>query len=126
MDFSRSELSRLADSVVSQTAQSIVTEANKNLKLLSDYGVTADSVKKLQQKIDEYSALMVAPKVATVAKNDAKKRIIILVEKIDVLLKERIDPMIETFSESNPAFYDQYKTARKIDDLGTRHKKPVA
>ena len=42
----------------------------------------------------------------------------------DEVLKEEIDPMMQVFRMSDAEFYNEYRAARVIRDLGVRHTKP--
>jgi hypothetical protein len=123
MDLSRSELKKIADTAIGDTVQKVATVAKKHLASLADYGVTNDSIQKLQEMISDYEKLIKAPRIATINRKEYNQSVLDIVKNIYDLLNDRLDPLMETFSESHPEFYRKYFDAREIIDLGTRHEK---
>ncbi|MBI3417279.1 MAG: hypothetical protein HY043_18465, partial [Verrucomicrobia bacterium] len=46
----------------------------------------------------------------------ATKELVDLFTQLDVVLNEQLDPLVEKFQASAPAFYNEYKQARVIID----------
>jgi hypothetical protein len=47
-----------------------------------------------------------------------------LFTQADTILTEQLDRMMEKFNSSDQQFYQEYKSAREIKDLGHRIEKP--
>lgn len=51
----------------------------------------------------------------------ATKELVDLFTQLDVVLNEQLDPLVEKFQASAPAFYNEYKQARVIIDSAATH-----
>jgi hypothetical protein len=47
-----------------------------------------------------------------------------VMKEMSALLREKIDILVAALEPANPAFYEQYRNARTIVDMGGRHEKP--
>ncbi len=52
---------------------------------------------------------------------DARSMLSDLLFQVDEVLKEALDPMMLVFRTMDAGFYNEYRSARVIKDLGARH-----
>lgn len=116
----KSELDNARDTIVAQTAQLIIDEATAVVASLGDYNVTALQIADLQTAKDDYTDKIGTPRAAIGNRHSATDGIEDKIGEIDVLLKERMDKLVDTLQVSAPDFYSQYSSARLIVDTGVR------
>ena len=121
VDFSRSELKKTRDSFTLQNCQLVRDEANAIIGVLAPYGIVALDLTDLQNKIGAYASILAGPRTAITERKGATAEITNLFRKTDVILKGKMDKLMEKFKISTPKFYKLYFDSRIIVDLGTRH-----
>lgn len=99
--------------------QIIHDEANGVIGSLGDYGITAADITALQTAIDDFAAIISNPKDHIAARKMVTEKIVKLIREIDLILKKKMDKLMEHFRESAPDFYVQYFNDRKIYDAKT-------
>lgn len=85
---------------------------------LADYNVTQEAIGNLEQAIVGFVAAMEATAGERSARKGASQSRLSLLDEVDQLLNERIDKLMITVRPSQPEFFDEYKAARVIRDLG--------
>ncbi len=118
MDYSRSDLLRGRDTVIGQRCQGVHTEANAVAAALVPYGVTAATLTALQTAIDDYVALVSAPRTAVTIRKGATEAIAQYVGECLDILHDRMDKLMILFKTTAPGFHQEYMDARIIVDLG--------
>lgn len=121
VDFSRTELKRVRDSIATQRCQLIHDEANGVIGSLGSYGVTGTDLSDLQTKIDAFASAVAAPRTAITERKGATDEIAKFLRKCDSILKSKLDKLMNQFKVSAPRFYKLYFDARIIVDIGIRH-----
>lgn len=117
-NYSRSSLIEGRDAVVGQRCQGVMTEATTLGAALVPYGVTAAELTAGQTLVDEYVAVVSAPRTAVTIRKGATEA---LAEEVKVcmdILNNRMDKLMPQFRAAAPAFYKEYFNARIIVDLG--------
>ena len=125
VNYSRSELKRVRDSISGQRCQVIADEANTVIGVLATYGIVPADITLLRAKIIDFTNALSAPRTAIAERKGATDELTKQVRKTDVLLKEKLDKLIEKFKVSSVDFYKLYFDARRIVDIGVRHELPV-
>ncbi|RUT78596.1 hypothetical protein [Ancylomarina longa] len=82
---------------------------------LADYGFTEEMKAELQTEIEDYEKLMTQPRQLISERKTTNELIEDNIDKIQSLLSNQIDPMMELFTEDKE-FYLSYKSARMIVD----------
>ena len=118
MNIFPSELRRYRDSIVAQRCQDVHDSANTVLASLVGYGVDAAKLTALQAAITAYLAQNTAPRLAITERKNATAEIDLLVESTLELLHRRMDPLMQGYAITEPAFYRLYTDARIVVDLG--------
>jgi len=121
--YTTTDLKRCRDTVANDFNQIIYTEASKYLNELAEYGVSQEDLDELKTLNDAYSAIVANPRQAITNRPKTTSYPNNYFKDADIILKERLDKLVNYFKNSSPDFWHQFKSARKIIDLGYRRKK---
>ena len=120
VNYSESELNRKKKEDIDDVCEAIHDATDANIAGASNFGVTPSDVTDLQAAIDLYRIASQNPRQAIITKSQAKKQVTEMIrEVIDELLVAQLDKMVNTLKATNKVFYDGFKQAREILDLGT-------
>ena len=120
VDYTESQLNGLKKEEVDDICETIHDATNTNIIAVSAFGVTAGDVTDLQTSIDLYRTASQNPRNAIIGKSQAKKKVDELIHTVvDDLLHKQLDNMADTLKTSHADFYNGYKQAREIIDLGS-------
>lgn len=122
---SRTGLMSLRDAVVAQKCQGIHTEATGVLASLAPYGIVAVDLTALQTVIDDYEAVISAPRTAITVRKGSTEQIETLIQEGTVILTNRLDKMMDEFKLTHPGFYQEYFDARIVVNTGAKKEVPV-
>lgn len=126
VDFSRTDLSTKRDAVVAQLCQGIHDEANAVIASLAPYGLVAADLTALQTLIDDYEAVISAPRTAITVRKGSTEAIEALIKEGTLILTNRLDKLMSEFKDSAPDFYQEYFDARVVVNTGVvTPEKPV-
>lgn len=125
-DIKRSFLTRLRDTELAQKATEIYDAAQAYPEQLTDYGITVEVLNELQARIETYKTAMSEQDSSMASRVSAGVSLATLFQEADIILKLRIDPLMEAVRVVNPDFYNAYKAARVIKDLRGSGKRQVA
>ncbi len=118
VDYSETEFRQFTDNMVREQAQVICNKGNDYLTELAPYGITEETQLVLQNAINNFSEVMVAPRLGVTAKSQATKELVVLFKTAaDALVK--IDAAVELVKLTDPNFYAGYKSARKVVNKGS-------
>lgn len=123
MNFTRSEFKRTRDSVIIEKCQLIHDEASAIVGSLASYGITPATLTMLSTRINDFSGNVAAPRTSITERKGATMELVELFNESDLILKSKLDKLMEQFKTTQPKFYNQYFNARIIIDLGTRFDK---
>lgn len=116
-----SDLRGMRDTELAGKCQDIATSAADMADELVNYGITADKLTELNNKIAAYQTALGAQESGLAERTAARQALSDLFKQTDELLKEELDSLMELFRNSETDFYNQYQAARVIRDLGIRH-----
>lgn len=116
VNFSFSDFYKTKDELIAPTAQNIHTIATTNATALVPYGISPAMLTSFQTAINDYSASVPKPRTALSVKATFTKNIRVLINDIDLVLKDQMDKIIPAFKPSKPDFYNSFKSARIIID----------
>jgi hypothetical protein len=126
VDISRSAVTSGRDPEIVARCQNIHAAASQYLDSLPDYGVNAGKLNALKKKIDAFQAAQPKPRQGRATTSAATKMLAVLFAQTDELLKKRLDGLAVQFKETQPDFYNAYRTARRIvNNPGGRVSKPA-
>ena len=104
--------------------ESIEKLAEDNSAAIVPFGITAEKLSEFKARVTQYSKALNAKDSSGASKSSAGKSLRMLFRESDDLL-DTLDKLVEGYSESNPEFYNGYKSARVVKNLGIRHEQPV-
>ena len=116
--FTESDLKLAADTSLRDNAQGIYNRAQTNLAALAAYGLTAATQTTLLNAINAFVASIPKPRLGTADKKLSTLQVKNGFVAADGAL-ENIDMLVDILKLSQPNFYSNYKTARKIIETGT-------
>lgn len=123
---SRAKLKGMRDNDMISKARLIYGLLDTNIAVLADYGITSARITALLNKIVEYEAALGVKETSFATKSATRQTLSQLFDQADMVLKTEIDALMENFKAGNKLFYDQYRSARVIKDLGLGHKEAAA
>jgi len=123
--YSPSRLRFTRDSLLLEYCHHILNMGNDNAAALVPYGIAAADLTELESEINDFEAIVAKPREIIGTRVDATQDMPLKIKALDFILKNRMDPLMIMFQQSSPTFYNKYKNARKIVDLGIRHEKEV-
>lgn len=120
-DYNRTDLKKLRDTQLLPVVTGILNTADANAAGLAAYGVTAAMIASLGTKVSAYNTALGSKEVSFSVKGAAYTALLSLFDTADDILKNKLDNLMEGFKKDDNEFYNQYKAAREIRDLGVRH-----
>ena len=118
VNYSPSELRRSRDTILADRLRLIFNTANDNAAAILDYGISAADLIELDDLTTAYEELLQSPRQAIGERSTAKQELEQLFTDGDKILKEQIDKLMELYRTTEVTFYNKYKSARVIIDLG--------
>ena len=115
---SESKLRKAPDTAVKDYAQIVYDRAQPIVGSLASYGITAATQTALSNAINAYNASIGKPGASRVESRKVTELLEQLFEKAENCLSN-MDLAVEIVRNSQPAFYESYKNARKVIDTGT-------
>lgn len=98
-------------------AQRVLDAAQTVLPQLGAYGVTAATLADLQARILEATQRVNLPRETVAAKRAATLRLVVLLDEVETLLDDGIDPMVFPLRKIHPEFYATYEATRLVVDV---------
>jgi hypothetical protein len=118
VSFSESDFKNFTDIEARDTGQIVYNKAQEHITEVLVYGITEETQTVLQNNINSFSNVMVAPRMGITNKSQATKQMASLFKTAANAL-EKMDAAVEIVKLTEPVFYTGYKSARKVIDRGT-------
>lgn len=118
-------LSNLRDTELTDVITNLKNLADSYAAPLAPYGLTPAAIAALDTKLTTYSSALGGKEASFSTKVAAVKVLDDLFDDADKLLKDQLDRMMEMFAPTDQQFYQEYKSAREIKDLGHRFDPPA-
>jgi hypothetical protein len=125
-DFRESTLTRMRDTDLATKTESILALAKQYAKELEAYGVTAQEITDLENKIQAYREALGKSASSIPERKGARETMEGLIREADEVLEEELDRYMERLRTSEPEFYFTYCDATYIRLTGIRHEKTTA
>ena len=122
---SPSMLKRMSSGALKTACLNILQLAEQHKEVFVDYGSKPEKVDELKKEIDDFVAVISAPRSAIVTRSQATQRMKEIFSDINHLLKNKIDKLMLLFEHSHAEAYQNYKAARIIVDLHKGNKQEV-
>jgi hypothetical protein len=118
VNYAESDFKKFSDIEVRDKAQFVYEKAQEHLPELPAYGLNEETQLILQNNIGSFSNVIVAPRIGITNKSQATKQLSGLFKTAGKAL-EKMDAAVEIVKNSEPVFYDGYKSVRKVISKGT-------
>jgi len=119
--FTKWELNRMRDTLLSKKCEFVLAKANEHQQELVDYGITQSVIAEAEEALDEFTGAL--GEQTREYENTAADRLT-LTEKFKTatsILKQELDRLMTLIENEAPDFYNAYRSARTIKDLGLQH-----
>lgn len=103
-------------------ARRILKEALANAGNLRDYGLNDNDIQSLQNVINEYEPLIIAPRAVVSKTKQITANLAHIFADADTLLNDRLDKLMSIFKTSAPDFYAEYFNSRNVINTSARKK----
>lgn len=113
IDYTRSELEKARDTIITDKLKVVRDEATNNIRLLTPYNVTAAGVNSLSSAIAAYEVMVPKPRVALNIRKNATEALDRLFREMDEPLKI-MDGLMDTLRQTQPGFVETFSNARII------------
>lgn len=114
-DWSRSALERGKEADVVSRCESLLALATENAaELAAKCKILAKDLKAADTAIKSFKAAQPKPRQRVAAGAAATRELPDLFGELDEVLLKQLDPIVEMFRETEPAFYNEYRVARAI------------
>lgn len=120
-DYTRSGIRKVRDTELLIILDTIRENASVNLESLAQYGLTQEKLDTFTSDMERYQTAIDRKKSSEAVKISSKKTLSALFTEAGQILR-RLDKMVEEYHDTDSQFYNGYKSARNIKDLGIRHK----
>jgi hypothetical protein len=98
--------------------------AKANGQELVSYGISTTMLDDLKSRTTAYENCVKEVASGMAERTGARTAVSDLFVQADEVLKEELDRMMQVFRVTDPEFYNDYRAARVIKDIGVRHTKP--
>jgi len=119
--FTKSTLKGLSETELENKSKTLLEIVEANKPELIAYGVDEAEINNLNETVAEYKNAASETKTSFSEKSGARVSLTELFDDADVLLKEELDNLMLRMQGKYPDFYNAYKSARVIKDLGGSH-----
>lgn len=120
VNYSESKLNGMKKEEVDDVCEAIHDATHTNIAAAGPFGVTATDVTDLQTAIDVYRTATQNPRNAIISRSQAKRQVKTMVrDVIENFLTGQMDKMVNTLKSTDNNFWNGYKQAREIIDLGS-------
>ena len=113
-----SDITKMRETDIEQHCSRIADLAQESTTDLAVYGINAAEIKAFRKALETYRQQADSKHSKTAESKAARKSLYEAFCAADEILREDIDSLIELVKAGNADFYNQYKAARTIRDLG--------
>ncbi len=121
INYTPHNLKKSRDNILYDKAQLIFNTASPLATELATYLVTQPDIDSINSLSTDYLTAIPAKRAAVSASKTSTSNIKNTFREIDSLFKDKLDNLLILFQVPNATFYQEYKAARIIIDLGVRH-----
>jgi hypothetical protein len=127
VDYSRSNLARGREADVVNRCRTLLGLGQANAAApAAKYNISAADLDALETAITEFTTQQPRPRQGRAASASATRELATLFARLDEVLANRIDPLMEKFLQTDAAFYNEYQTARAIVDVSASREHKAA
>jgi hypothetical protein len=119
----KSDLERFRENKLIAVAKNTLEMARANLRAMTDYQVTEPILTEFATNLAMFENLSTTPRTTIGVRKVALQEMSELFKKANQILIAQLDLMIVAYEKTNPDFYNEYMSARKVVQYGIRHEK---
>src|SRR5436190_764903 len=112
----RTLLDRMGEEELSTRATAVLAQANAHKAELITYQVSQANIDELSNALTEFNQAKAGPRTATAERAVLTESLPRLAKETNDIYKNRVDPLVNLFSRTNPDFVAGYEKAREIID----------
>lgn len=121
---SESDLKNMRDNDMFSRTKSISAKSAELSEALISFGWTTEKQTMLEGKIADYQSKFMNKDVSYAEKSALRRELTGMMSEAGELLHEELDEFAEMLQYSNPVFFDGYRAASVVKDLGLGHDDP--
>jgi len=118
----RTLLDLMGEEELSTRATAVLAQANAHKTELVTYQVSQANIDELSNALTEFNHAKAGPRTATAERAVLTESLPRLVKETNDTFKNRVDPLVNQFSRTDPDFVAGYQKARAIVDRAATHK----
>ena len=122
----RTTLDRMAAEELSNRAASVLAQAHAHKTDLQPLQVTQANIDELGVALTDFNEAKPGPRAATAERAVLTEALPVKIKGATDILRNRVDPMVNLFSRTDPDFVAGYENARAIVDRAATHKAKAA
>ena len=120
-DLSLSDVFAGTEAEFHDRCQGILDDTTELADDLGDCGATPAKLKNLEKLIGSFGTVKPKPRRGASVSKSATNRLVVLQRKASSLLRRRLDRLMVQFKKTQPAFYGEYQSARRIVNQAATH-----
>jgi len=121
----RTTLDRMTGPELSNRAASVLAQANAHKTELQPFQVTQANIDEMGQALTKFNEVKTGPRTATTERAVLTEALTRRTKVATDILRNRVDPMVNLFSRTDPDFVAGYENARAIVDRPATRKTKV-
>lgn len=118
-----SKLNHCKEQELVSYCKQLAVEAKKYLDKLAGFNIKMENIQKLEQLTTEFSNQLSVPRIKIGERKAATQSQEQAIGRAMDILRDQLDIQMEVIKRSEPELYSEYRTARQVVSLGSRHRK---
>lgn len=120
-NYTLSELVKMSHYTRITTCSQLISDVRMIENIFTDAHLNEEEFNHLEAMLNEYKILYLRPRELRVDNSMNTVELKLAFKKADTILREQADRLAVYFKERHPGFFNKYRNARKIEDIGIRH-----
>ena len=121
--FKRSALNSLGDSALQELGIKIADLAQGNAGAIAPMGISDDDITTYKTSLETFGKQLADHYQKHAESKAAREMLSTAFDKVNEILREELDVLVDMIRESDKTFYEEYQAARKIKDFGVHTSK---
>jgi hypothetical protein len=116
VNFTRTEMAKSRTIVALGRFRKVADAAARVIDKINDHAISAETLAQYRASLERFETVATETRATATGQGARNDETHVLMERIETILKKRMDRLIEHFRLSAPGFYSHYKRARRIVD----------
>lgn len=121
VDYTASDFYYCREGLLLDRSRLVYDIAQSNIVELAKYALSAEDLTDLKGRIEDFEKVIILPRNVRGDRKEANKILRQQFKELEFIQKERIDYIMEKIKNTYPAFYNAYRNARMIINIGVRY-----